>query len=124
MFTSSWMHHLWDASISATVLIALLLLARRFVRTRVGGGAVYAAWLLVALRLLIPLSLPNPLLTKAQPAQDAYRPVSYTHLDVYKRQGHHREGDRRRVSLPKKGPNERAGVERLPAFLGNTVSIC
>ena len=73
MFTSSWMHHLWDASISATVLIALLLLARRFVRTRVGGGAVYAAWLLVALRLLIPLSLPNPLLTKAQPAQDAYR---------------------------------------------------
>ena len=72
MFTSFWIHHLIEASIGASVLIALLLLARRFVRVRVGGGAIYAAWLLVALRLLLPLSLPNPLLTKEMPAPAAY----------------------------------------------------
>ena len=72
MFTLFWIRHLVEASIGAAVLIALLLAARRFARARVGGGAIYAAWLLVALRLLLPLSLPNPLLTKEMPAPAAY----------------------------------------------------
>ena len=59
-----FLEYLLEASIGAAVLIPLVLIARRFFRVRVGSRAIYLAWLLVALRLLIPLSLPNPLLVK------------------------------------------------------------
>ena len=59
-----FLEYLLEGSVGAAVLIPLVLIARRFFRVRVGSRAIYLAWLLVALRLLIPLSLPNPLLVK------------------------------------------------------------
>ena len=56
------LHHLIEASVGAAILVPLILLARRFCRVRVGSRTIYAAWLLVALRLMLPISLPNPLL--------------------------------------------------------------
>ncbi len=53
---------LFQASVGAAALILALLVARRFLRKPLGSRLVYAFWLLVALRLLIPLSLPNPLM--------------------------------------------------------------
>ena len=56
------LHHLIGASVGAAVLVPIILLARRFCRARLGSRTIYAAWLLVALRLMLPISLPNPLL--------------------------------------------------------------
>lgn len=53
-----FLEYLLEASIGAAVLIPLVLIARRFFRVRVGSRAIYLAWLLVALRLLIPYRCP------------------------------------------------------------------
>ncbi len=62
-----------------SLLIMLLLLARATLGKRVRRRVVYAAWLLVVLRLLLPLSLPNPLMNELRPrlsANYAARPIA------------------------------------------------
>ena len=49
-----------EATLTASVAILLLLLIRRFLRRPLGNRALLFAWLLIAIRLLCPLALPNP----------------------------------------------------------------
>ncbi len=50
---------LFEASVGALVLVPLILLARRFLRKSLGSKLIYALWLLVIVRLLVPLQLPS-----------------------------------------------------------------
>lgn len=52
--------HLLRASVSSGVIILLLLLIRRIFRAHIPARLIYAAWLLVALRLLMPFHLQSP----------------------------------------------------------------
>lgn len=54
---------LFEASIGALVLVCLILPVRQLLRGKLGSKLIYALWLLVILRLLIPLRVPNPLLS-------------------------------------------------------------
>lgn len=72
-------NYLLEAALAGGVMILLMLLVRRFLRGRLGNRAVYVAWLLVAVRLLVPLAIPNPLMNELRPtwSQDAAaRPVA------------------------------------------------
>ena len=60
-------NYLLEATLCGAILIVIVLLARRFLRGKLGNRAVYFAWLLVALRLLVPLSLPNPAMNELRP---------------------------------------------------------
>ena len=53
---------LLEATVIGSVIILLVIAVRALLRDRLGSRAIYAAWLLVALRLLLPLSLPNPVM--------------------------------------------------------------
>ena len=72
-------NYLLEAALFGGLMILLLLLTRRLLRGRLGSGVIYAAWLLVAVRLLLPISLPNPAMNDLRPtySQDAAaRPVA------------------------------------------------
>ena len=60
-------NYLLEATVIGSVMILLVIAVRALLRERLGSRAIYVAWLLVALRLLLPLSLPNP-------AMDEFRP--------------------------------------------------
>lgn len=60
-------NYLLEATLLGSVLILLLVTVRALLRDRLGSRIMYAGWALVALRLLTPLSLPNP-------AMDEFRP--------------------------------------------------
>lgn len=79
MRTATIYNFLMEANIMASIAILLMLLVRRFLRGRLGNRALYFAWLLVAVRLLCPLALPNPAINQIRPAfeQDqAIRPIA------------------------------------------------
>lgn len=57
-----------EANIMASVAILLMIPLRRFLRGKVGNSAICFGWLLIALRLLIPLTLPNPMIHEIRPA--------------------------------------------------------
>ena len=70
---------LLEATLLGSVLILLVVAVRALLRARLGNRAVYIAWLLVALRLLLPLSLPNPAMDEFRPGfstDAAARPVA------------------------------------------------
>ena len=72
-------NYLLEAALFGGVMILLLLLVRRLLRGKLGSGVIYAAWLLVAVRLLLPIALPNPAMNELRPtySQDAAaRPVA------------------------------------------------
>lgn len=56
-----------EATLMGSVMILLLLLVRRFLRPKVGSQLICVAWLLVAVRLILPLSLPNPMMNELRP---------------------------------------------------------
>jgi len=58
---------LLEATLVGSLLIILGLIIRRFFRGRLGSRAIYIAWLLVALRLLLPVALPNPMMNEFRP---------------------------------------------------------
>ena len=58
---------LLEASLCGALLILLALLVRWLLRRKLGSRAVYMVWLLVAIRLLVPLALPNPLMNDLRP---------------------------------------------------------
>lgn len=72
-------NYLLEAALAGGILIVLMLLVRKFLRGRLGNRAVYVAWLLVAVRLLTPLAIPNPLMNELRPTHSmdaAARPVA------------------------------------------------
>lgn len=79
MRTATLFNFLIEANIMASIAILLMVLVRKFLRKPLGNRAIYFAWLLVAIRLLCPLALPNPAINEIRPAylQDqAVRPIA------------------------------------------------
>jgi len=72
-------NYLLEATLFGSVLILLLVTARALLRDRLGSRVLYAGWLLAALRLLTPLSIPNPVMDEFRPGLSsdvAARPVA------------------------------------------------
>ena len=70
---------LLEAALLGGLLILLVLLARALLRGKAGNRAVCLAWVLVAVRLLLPVALPNPLMNELKPTYStdaAARPVA------------------------------------------------
>lgn len=70
---------LLESTLFGSGLIVLVLLARRLFRKPLGNRLIYFAWLLVALRLMLPVTLPNPLMNGLRPisvSDPALRPVA------------------------------------------------
>ena len=69
-----------EANIIAGIAILLMIPVRKFFRKTLGNRAICFAWLLVAVRLLCPLSLPNPLIneivTPYNDQPEAVRPIA------------------------------------------------
>ena len=57
-----------EANIMASIAILLMIPLRKLLRKQMGNAAICFGWLLVALRLLIPLTLPNPVIHEIRPA--------------------------------------------------------
>ena len=77
--TMAVFNYLLEAALFGGLMILLMLLVRRLLRGKLGSGVIYAAWLLVAVRLLLPIALPNPAMNELRPtySQDAEaRPVA------------------------------------------------
>lgn len=78
MRSVTFYNFLLEATLTGSILI-LLLLARVTIGKRISRLAVYAAWLLVAVRLLLPFSFPNPLMNELRPRLSgnyAARPIA------------------------------------------------
>ncbi|MEA5016863.1 MAG: M56 family metallopeptidase [Candidatus Limiplasma sp.] len=58
---------LLEASLCGALLILLALLVRWLLRRKLGSRMVSLVWLLVAIRLLVPVALPNPLMNDLRP---------------------------------------------------------
>lgn len=61
-------NYLLEATLTGSVLILLTVAVRGLLRHQLGSRLIYALWLPVALRLLLPISLPNPLMDTLRPA--------------------------------------------------------
>ncbi len=62
MRTAAIYNFLLESTIIASIAIVLMLLVRKFFRRQLGSRVICFAWLLVAIRLLCPLALPNPII--------------------------------------------------------------
>lgn len=72
-------NYLLEAALAGGILILLLLAVRQLFRKKLGNRLIYLAWLLVAIRLLVPMALPNPLMNQFRPTYSedaAARPVA------------------------------------------------
>ena len=79
MRTALLYNFLIEANIMASIAILLMILLRRFFRRPLGNGALCFGWLLVAIRLLLPITLPNPLINGIRSpfaADTAIRPIA------------------------------------------------
>ena len=80
MRTAVIYNFLIEANIIAGIAILLMIPVRKFFRKQLGNKALCFAWLLVAVRLLCPLSLPNPLIneivTPYNDQPEAVRPIA------------------------------------------------
>ncbi|MEG2208794.1 MAG: M56 family metallopeptidase [Clostridia bacterium] len=75
----TFFNFLLESTLIGGALTVLVCILRHFFRVRLGSKLIYAAWLIVALRLLLPLSLPNPLMNEFRPTLSAdadARPVA------------------------------------------------
>ena len=57
-----------EANIMASIAILLMIPLRKTFRKQLGNSAICFGWFLVAIRLLCPLSLPNPFIREIRPA--------------------------------------------------------
>lgn len=92
-----------EANIMASIAILLMIPLRKFFRGKMGNSAICFGWLLIALRLLIPVSLPNPLINEIRPAyvnDTLIRPIAgqikvrvvdafFDLSEVFRRSGNH-----------------------------------
>ena len=67
MRTATLFNFLVEATLIGSVLILALLALRPLLRRGVGSRLLMVAWVLVALRLLLPLALPNPAMNALKP---------------------------------------------------------
>ncbi len=63
----SYFNFLLEATLAGSVLIVVVLILRRVFRQKIGSKLVYLAWALVAVRLLLPVAIPNPLMDGLRP---------------------------------------------------------
>lgn len=79
MRTAVIYNFLIEANVMAAIAILLMIPVRMFGRQKIGSRAICFAWLLVALRLLCPLALPNPVIHEIRSAfsmDSAIRPIA------------------------------------------------
>ena len=80
MRTATIYNFLIEANIIAGIAILLMIPIRKYLRKFLGNRAICFAWLLVAVRLLCPLALPNPLIneivTPYNDQPEAIRPIA------------------------------------------------
>lgn len=80
MRTAAIYNFLTEANIMAGLAILLMIPVRKWLRKPLGNRAICFAWLLVAVRLLCPLALPNPMIngivTPYNADQQAIRPIA------------------------------------------------
>ena len=75
----SFFNFLFEATIAGAILILVMLVFRKVFRKHVSSRLIYAAWILVALRLLLPVAFPNPLMDEFRPTHSydvGARPVA------------------------------------------------
>lgn len=78
MRTAYVYNFLLEANIMASIAIVLMLVLRKTLRRPLGSKALCFGWLMVAVRLICPLSLPNPLIGSIRPGSvgdGAIRPI-------------------------------------------------
>ena len=63
----TYFNFLLEATLAGSVLILVVLVLRRVFRKQIGSRLVYLAWALVAVRLLLPVAIPNPLMDELRP---------------------------------------------------------
>ena len=68
MRTATVYNFLLEANIMASIAIILMIIVRKFFRKHLGSRVIRFSWLLVAIRLLLPISLPNPWISEIRPA--------------------------------------------------------
>ena len=68
MRSATIFNFLIEANLMASIAILLMIPLRKLLRKQMGNTAICYGWLLIALRLLIPLTLPNPLIHEIRPA--------------------------------------------------------
>lgn len=56
-----------EATLMGSIMIILLMVVRRFLRPQLGSRLICLAWLMVAIRLIVPLALPNPMMNEIRP---------------------------------------------------------
>ena len=79
MRTATLYNFLLEANIMASIAIVLMLAVRKFLRKPLGNRAICFAWMLVAVRLLCPLALPNPAINEIRSPyamDEAIRPIA------------------------------------------------
>lgn len=79
MRTAIIYNFLLEANLMAGAAILMMLLIRKFLRKPLGNRAIRFGWLLAAIRLLCPLTLPNPFIGQIRAAQAydlAIRPIA------------------------------------------------
>lgn len=79
MRTAILYNFLLEANIMASIAIVLMMILRKFFRKPLGNSVLSFGWLLIAIRLLLPISLPNPFIytirTPYAP-DEAIRPIA------------------------------------------------
>lgn len=67
MRTATVFNFLVESTLIGSVLILVMLLLRAAFRRRLGSRCLMTLWLLIALRLLLPIALPNPIMNWLKP---------------------------------------------------------
>lgn len=67
MRSATVFNFLIEATLMGSVMILLMLVVRKFLRPQLGSRLIRFAWVLVAVRLLVPLALPNPMMNDIRP---------------------------------------------------------
>lgn len=79
MRTAILYNFLLEANLMASIAIVLMMILRKTLRKPLGNAALKFGWLLIAIRLLLPLSLPNPfiyLIRTPYAPDEAIRPIA------------------------------------------------
>lgn len=63
----TYFNFLLEATLAGSILILVVMILRRVFRKKIGSRLVYLAWALVAVRLLLPVAIPNPLMDELRP---------------------------------------------------------
>ncbi|MDD3335245.1 MAG: M56 family metallopeptidase [Eubacteriales bacterium] len=79
MRTATVYNFLLEANLMASIAVVLMIIVRKCFRRSLGNKAIYFGWLLISIRLLCPLALPNPAINQIRPfaeSDQAIRPIA------------------------------------------------